>query len=340
MNVDNAGYARPNSAYALQRYLRGTKLVGRGLAFCFLSLFTWLAATERNWAAVVVPGHNETVYATGLPGAVAGITMDRLTGTIYFAVQSTASPLYALNRARVVTVKNNNFSVVPGHNAFYPYIATDIHYAGGFVYTCLYDGSHADLIRISVQSGEATRLHSFNNFAHECGLTVVSNKVFVSSGSGSAYAIGQYDLALNVASVTTVGGIASRTDLLYAERTGLFYVAGYGSRFYRLNLASASWVSLTSTSNESGNSQAEPEGNYIYFRTGASIRRVAVNAAVSDAPSSAFATGLNDASSNADMVFGPSSSGIGYSLYVGDGSRILEYSGFVGPRKGSMLRFQ
>ena len=93
-----------------------------------------------------------------------------------------------------------------------------------------------------------------------------------------------------------------------------------GKGLARRHAANASWNSASF-----GNFCVDPSGLWLYARSGDTLRRVDTTTGAI----SIFASGLSESSGYADSIFGPSSSGSGMSLYIGDGTTIWEVTGFV-----------
>jgi hypothetical protein len=281
-----------------------------------------LAAYEHI-LPVNLPGYTESVYVSGLPALAAGLTVDLASNTLYLADNSTNGILRKVAPDRTISTVSNNFAT----NGIYPYVATDIQYANGSVYTSLSNGtSGGNLIQINTSTGTSANLTTFTGFGYESGLANIGSKIYVTSGQGSSSTgeIRQYDLSNN-SSAPFANLPQGASSLEFDPVKNKFYFSVMNSGIYSADPTTGAYALLTSTPPGSGNFAIDPSGDYLYTRTNTGeVLRIST----ANGSTTTFQTGI---SSDGDLVFGRSSSGSGGSLYVSDGNRLLEVSGFAAP---------
>jgi Ca2+-binding RTX toxin-like protein len=254
------------------------------------------------------------------------LTIDPVTGTLFFADSgNTNGTLRQLTTNRTVSTITSDFT--PG-SGFYAYIATDIQFANGFVYTIL---SNGDLVQVDTKTGNSTVLTNFVGFGGEAGLGINGSKLYVTDGTGSANQIWEYDLSTNTKTLKVANLPPDAFGLEFDLVKNKAYFAVNGSGFYVADLAAGTYRLLASVPSGVGNFAIDPTGNFLYARVADTIQRISVD----DGSAITFQTGLfND--DKGDLTFGRSSSGSGSSLYVANGNSIIEVSGFASlPSSGS-----
>ncbi len=278
-------------------------------------------------ASLAIPP-GASVYVSNLPTTPSALTIDPATRAIYITDRSSNGVLLKVAPDKTVSTVTNDFT--PG-SGFFPFFATDIQFSNGAVYTSL---SNGELVKIDVATGSSTVLHTFNGFGTESGLDVGGNKIYVTDGNGTSNQLREYDLTTGT-ETTRVSNLPSASyGLEYDSARNKLYFAASGSKFYRADLATGTFTQISAAPSGKGNFAIDPNGLYLYaIRVGGTIQRITI----SDGSAVQFAAGLASDDSF-DLAFGPSSSGSGSSLYVADGSSILEFAGFgaaqgtVGPR--------
>ncbi|WP_103668879.1 FG-GAP-like repeat-containing protein [Pseudanabaena sp. BC1403] len=266
---------------------------------------------------ISINGFTESVYFSGLPTST-GLTIDPLTRNIFIADgTSTNGILRKIDSSKVLSTVTNDFT--PGVG-IYPYVATDIQFANGFVYSSLSDGG---LVQINVITGASQILTSFPNFGVESGLDIKNNKIYVTDGEGSSNQLWEFDLTTGLSTPKISGLPPSAYGFEYDATQNKFYFAANGNSFYRADPQTGTYQLLSTASTGLGNFAIDPTGNYLYARVGSDILRIST----ADGSSIPFQTGLV-ADSMGDLAFGPSSSGVGTSLYIVNGNNIVETSGF------------
>jgi hypothetical protein len=301
----------------------------RLLAILILSMRVESAEAQT----VVEPGYTISNYFSGQSSPdvlITGMAIDPVTHTLFFAGPdfSSSSPLYRVDPNGTVT--NLGAFTSP---AGYPYVATDIQYSAGNIYA----GAFGGLAQIS-SSGTGQAFYPISGFAQEQGLAAVGNTEYVTSGTEPPGQLAAFDTTTATVSLLSIAGLPSTpSSLEYDPVTGLLYTANVNSgvvSFYSINLTLHVATPLPSTTTLSqsaaGNFAVDPNEQFIYTRVGSQIDRIAI----ATGALTTFVTGLNNngnAGEVQDLVFGTSSSGGGYSLYIGDGAGIDEVQGFAAP---------
>ena len=285
-------------------------------------------------AAVVVPGgYAASVYAGGLPAnsEIAGMGVDLATRTFYYSEtdSGTTARLFRVAADRTLTNLGQFTSAAGG----YPFVASDVQYANGFVY----GGGFAGVGRISAAGGAATVIAAGNT--NEAGLAAADGKLYITGGLTTPGVLKSYDLTTGSLTTIPITGLPNYASSLEVNPvTGQLYVAGYSDqRFYAINLLTntATLVpgTLPAVGSTYGNFAIDPDGQFIYTRQGNVITRLAIATGLT----STFATGLTSTSGFADMVFAPASSGPGGSMYIADANAIIEVTGFASIPEPSTL---
>jgi len=301
-------------------------ILGRLVLTLALTTALSVASVPVGYADVTLPGYTESVYITDLPATPAGLTIDQDTLTIYFADHGNCNGrLRQIAADKTVSIVTTDFTPLGGptcQGGFYPYHGTDIHFSEGYVYASLARG---ELVQIDTAAGTSTIVHTFADFGVESGLDVNGSKVYVTDGEGSANQLREYDLSEDTESTLVSGLPASSYGLEYHALSDSVYFATAGSGFYSADLVGGTYSLISSAASEQGNFAVDPNGEYLYARVGTTVLRITI----ADGSAMTFMTNLSDDSEN-DLAFGPSSIGSGTSLYVVDGTSILEVSGFGG----------
>jgi hypothetical protein len=301
---------------------------------------TGAAALGGDWVLEATTGNVEAsslevdTYAEGVLGItasvrtilsgvnIAAITVDNATGTIYAAEQSIASRLFKINpNGSVSTVTTDLTGSNNSANGFYPFNYTDIQYYNGDVYTV---SSTGQLDKINVSTGARTVVYTFANFGYETGLDVTPNgKLIISDGYGSANALWQYDPATGVATQILSSAPVYSYGIEYDDISGKLFLSDNTGKLYSVDINSHTYQNLLGSA--ATNYAIEPGGNAAYFRSGTNI----VKLNLSNGATSTVISGLSSSSTIQEIQFGTSSSGSGISLYVADGSSIVEFRGLV-----------
>ncbi|BAY86679.1 hypothetical protein NIES267_61900 [Calothrix parasitica NIES-267] len=268
-----------------------------------------MAAYEGVLAATVLA-------TTTLPANAAEMSIDVDTGTIYFADQSQSAALRKLTPDGTVTTITNNFISASGASGFFPFVATDIQYSNGAVYTV---SSGGDLIKIDITTGASEVLTKFSGVGFEAGLDIKGDQIFITDGTSSLNQIVSYNLTTGL-STTISDSTQQARGLEYDSKNDKFYFANQGTGFYTIDLANGNFSLISDDSSGDGNFAVGATGKFIYASVGTEIRQISTV----DGSVSTYFTGLNN--SNSDLVSGPSSTGKGYSLYILDGNTLREIS--------------
>jgi VCBS repeat-containing protein len=266
--------------------------------------------------AIAISGFTESVYFSGLPSST-GLTIDPLTKSIFVAGMDTNGTLRRIDPSRVLSIVTPDFTPASG---FYPYVATDIQFANGFVYTTLSDGS---LVRINVSTGTSQILTTFPGVSIESGLDIQNNKIYVTDGEGPSNQLLEFDLSTGISTVKISGLPPSAYGFEYNPTQNKFYFAANGNSFYKADPQTGTYQLLSTAPSGVGNFAIDPTGNFLYARVASDILRISTT----NGSYTTFQTGLSG-DSLGDLAFGPSSLGNGSSLYIVNGSSIIETSGF------------
>lgn len=264
-----------------------------------------------------------STYTDGLSAAPAGLTVDLRTRTFYYAENlKCEGVLRKIAPDGTVSIVTNEFSPGGcGGSIFYPYVSTDIQFLNGSVYVPLSTGGLASIASVA---GTTTIEHTFVDFSYEGGIDVKNGQLLVTSGQGTASEIQSYNISSKSAAV--VLDVSPLTHVYNVEydpaRKATYFWSG--SRFYLADLGTGSYTAIPAFTTDSDDFDISPDGNYLLAVKKPSIYLVSVD----DGSSTRLYNSLT--ATRNDMVFAPSSSGSGCSLYVADGIRILEVAGFGG----------
>ena len=281
----------------------------------------FLVGLGNAHAQTAPPGFTVSNYATGLPvsGGVTGLAIDAATRTIYYADQNTAGALRRIAPNRAVTTVTANMMGASG--GFYPFVATDIEYFEGHVY---YVDSIGFVKRINTGTGAVAVRGQFSGSDVEAGCTIRDGILYATDGNGTANALRTMNLTTLVQGTlaSALPGISSSLEY-NAVKDRYYFTDQGGSRVMQVTPAGVV-TALGSGTNGAYNLAVEPNGSAVYTRDGTTVRRFDT----STGAATIFVNGLSGGFS--DLVFGPSSTGTTFSLYIGDGTRIVEVAGFPG----------
>ncbi|XGV98293.1 MAG: DUF4347 domain-containing protein [Leptolyngbya sp. BL-A-14] len=294
----------------------------------------YIQAIYNHVLSVSLPGYTESVYVSALGTTGSALTIDTSTGTLYFADRGDS--LYKVAPNKTVSIVNPSFT-----GGFFPYVATDIQYGTGYVYSSV----GGNLYQVNTATGASTSIANLSGLSgNEDGIAVNGNTVYITSGNGGTTPgqVVQYSLTTNTTSTAITGTPASPTNIKYDAVANKFYFAaspsglGSGVSFYQANPTAGTFSALSgSTSGGYGRFAIDPSGQFLYSRDlSGNVNRIStVDGAVTT-----FETGLSTTGFNG-LAFGSSSSGNGFSLYVMDDARILEVSGFAGSNAAPTISF-
>ncbi|MBW4422852.1 MAG: DUF4347 domain-containing protein [Myxacorys californica WJT36-NPBG1] len=306
---DLTGNVALGGNWALERH---TGVIEASLAFDGATLSRY-----EHVLPVTIPGYSESLYVSGLP-SVAALTTDLATGTLYLADSNTSGTLRKVTSDRIVSQVAANFAT----SSIYPYIATDIQFANGSVYTSLGNGQ---LIQINAATGSTANPATFSGFGIESGLATVGGNLYITSGktNGTPGELREFNLSTGANSLKLGNLPTDASSLEFDPVKNKFYFARQGGGgIYSADLNTGVTSQISSIS---GNFAIDSTGEFLYVRGGSEVMRVSTT----NGSTSTFQTGLSG--NMGDVVFGRASSGTGGSLYVSDNDRILEVSGFTSP---------
>jgi hypothetical protein len=179
-------------------------------------------------------------------------------------------------------------------------------------------------MRINTTTGSTTILHTFSDFGRESGIDINGDKIYVTDGQGSANQMRQYNLTTGTESLLVSGLPANAYAPEFDSANNNTYFWG-NNQFYKANLSNGTYSLVSSYSTSYDNFAIDPLGQYLFVRNGFTVQRITI----ADGSVVPFMSGLMSNSTSNDLAFAPTSSDDGMSLYVVDGNRILEVSGFV-----------
>lgn len=287
--------------------------------------------TLHNWTlkiATVAAPYRLSTYASGLPSNPAGLTVDPRTRTLYYADSGVGEGvLRKITADGSVSVVSSDFTPDSGSN-FYPFASTDIQFLDGSVYVSLADG---ELARIDTRTGISTIEHIFTGFSLESGITAKGSELLVTSGRGLAKEIQSYNYKSTTASpLLNVPSLLNIMNVKYNDVNKKIYFSeqhGGTFRFYQADYGGSAFSLLLPCCYLSGRADFEitPDGEY---HVGVNFPKI-VLLSLDDGLVTTLYNDLTSISRH-DMVFAPSSKSGGCSLFVVDGTSILEISGFTG----------
>ncbi|MEO0826542.1 MAG: DUF4347 domain-containing protein, partial [Cyanobacteria bacterium J06642_9] len=271
----------------------------------------------------------------------AKLTVDTATGAIYIAAQEGDGVLHQLSAHKNLSIVTDNFA----NGGFFPYAATDIHFANGYVYTITDDSANGggQLIQIDPNTGVSTVLDTLPMVGGEAGLDFYNGKLYFSDGISSTNEIWSYDLTTGELS-PFLSGIPSEVFSVEIDAVrGMLYFSsmnGSYAEFFKAALTDNdpymgsgyfTFVGSAYTNNLDGEFAVDPSGEYLFFKTETEVQRITVADGPGMGMVETFASGLSSNSMPGgigDLAFGASSSGSGASLFVLDGETVLEFQGF------------
>jgi hypothetical protein len=246
--------------------------------------------------------------------------MDPSTSQIYY-MASSGSTLRRLDPSLAVTTLATS-------SIGYPFVSTDIEYYNGSVFMAFQ--SVAKYSSTLASSSILTSLPAA--YTIESGIAQVGTKLYVTGGATGAGTIVSVDPVTGAQASLPFSVPNNASSLEYDAAHNRLIVAENASNvgntlFHTIDLASntlnPSFAGLSG--NAFGNFAVDPTGTWIFARAGNVLDRIDI----ASGTVTPFVNLLADSTGYADSVFGPSSSGPGESLYVADGTSILEINGFA-----------
>ena len=286
-----------------------------------------LSTSAHLTTAATLEKYTISTYVTGLPSSPAGLTVAPRTHTFYYAdYDDCEGVLRKIDRDGTVAIVSNDFT--PNNTGcagnFYPYRFTDLQFVDNSIYVSLAQG---ELTRIDLGSGTTAVEHTFADFSFESGITAKGTQLLVTSGKGTASEIQSYDtvnqsaaLLLDVAPLTSVFNVkySSVTNKIFFWSSNTFHMADYGD----------TTVTPLAGSYSTGSADFEvtPDGEYLVATNNQSLDLISI----ADGSVTPLYDSMQAVNPRHDMVFAPSTTVSGCSLYVVNGTDILEVSGFSG----------
>jgi len=299
-----------------------------------------LVAIVGTGADVLFPGHDLTTYVSGIPDP-SNLAIDLANGTIYYAEYgSQPGALYRVSPDRSLTLLTPTFAYDVGD--WYPYVATEIAFVDGHVYSALCDEA---LVEVDVATGAAVERFDFGIFGWEAfdtetGIAAAGDLLYIVDGYGWSDSLYTYDLATDTPGMLVPLGLPELTlgaeyDPI-SDRLFLSAQAPAGTTataYYEVDVVAETldlvaivpWAVVYGMCESCSHFAVDPTGEFLFVRNGDRVQRVTI----ADGTVVDFVTGLT-VEGYYDLLFGPSSSGHGTSLYVSDEDSILEIAGFAG----------
>jgi subtilisin-like proprotein convertase family protein len=273
-----------------------------------------------------------STYVSGLPSQPAGLTVDPGNRTFYYADYGLPGGCEGVLREigpdRAVSTVTTDFTPngleSPGCSGnFYPFAYTDIQFLDSSVYVPLAEG---ELARIKTNSGTTTIEHTFADFGLEAGIVAKEKQLLVTSGYGSATEIQSFNTNnLFAATLLDVSPLSSILDVKYDSVNDKIFFWSSGV-FYQADFGASTYSAIPGCYFNGGpDFEVSPDGEYLLASNPPYIDLVSIDNGFPTTLYHGLTSGLRH-----DMVFAPSSTGAGCSLFVVDGPSILEISGFEG----------
>jgi len=277
-------------------------------------------------ADVIVPGFTVDTYASGIPDP-SDLAIDIDTGTLFYGMMGdTFGELYRVAPDRTAVPVNLSFGSDVGD--WYPYLATELEYVDGYLYSLLVGGT---LARVDATTGAAVPVHSYSGIGCESGIALRDDTLYMVPGHGWAVSLLSYDLLSGVGG-TAVGGLPHSTyGLEYDAVNDRLFFSDSSIGLYEVDLVGGTYTfsGAFTAPNIYRHFAIDPAGNFAYSMGGNQVERINLT----DGTCETFITGLPDTAYR-DLAFGPSSDGSGWSLYLLQFNSILEVKGFAAPNGG------
>jgi len=297
-------------------------------------LLCCLVALNALGAPTLLPGYAIETYVSGIPNPSC-VTMDAETGTIYYgSFGDTRGRLYAVDRDRTLRTLNLSFARDIGDG--YPYLATELEYVDGFVYSLL----PRRLAAVDTGTGVSTQVAPFSAIASETGIAHRGDQLYMVPGHGSARALLSYDLASGATAVEVPGLPSGTYGLEYDAAGDRFLFSDAYRNLHAIDLAAGTHTLIGSLGTRSRYTHfaVDPLGEFAYSIQDREVLRLDLAAGTLET----FVSGLPPSSYNSylDLTFGPSSDDTGWSLYLLQQGAILEVKGFAAPPGPVAASFQ
>lgn len=287
-------------------------------------------------AQIAVPGgYTVSLHAT-TSDKVTSIAVDTGSGTLYVANANEAASLRRIDPDGTVTLVSPDFTTA---GEFFPYDTTDLQYDHGYVYTLLANPDpltpQPDLVRVNVSTG-ATQILStslpFGGGSLEAGLATRGSTLYVTPGDNGTGPIARWNLASQSLDPVLPGTFDGLGSLEYNPVDHMLYGTDGAAEVIRaIDPATGATTDVTTLpSAHRYNLAIDPSGTRLYWAEydGDTVYQYDLTTSMT----TPFVTGLGSGREfYHDMVFGPSSSGSGWSMYLGNDTDVLEVSGFPAP---------
>ncbi|MEE9371960.1 MAG: 3-coathanger stack domain-containing protein [Saprospiraceae bacterium] len=238
-------------------------------------------------------------------------TFDPISEKIFFTSLNTSGPLYSLttgNGGGTVQIENTPFT------GSHPYISTDIEYHNGNVYSIDFVNH---LVSHELSTGNINTVLTIANLGIENGIASNGDYLYFTDGTSNLNNLYQYHIPTDSLSIIVNNLLSSSYEGLdYSITHDKIYLASHGNGFYEVDIDN-NIINLIS-SFAFGNANFKINGNYAYGKHNGDIYRLDLTTGIH----TVFAdiNGGNDQ----DVIFAPSITGSGISLYAGNGNNIFE----------------
>ena len=290
---------------------------------CMLAALLVLGAAIIGMAAdVLVPGFTVDAYATGIPDP-SNLAIDIDTGTLFYG--EFGEGLYRVDPGGMAVPVNLSFALDVGD--WYPFAATELEYADGYIYSLLPAGT---LARVDTTTGAAVPVYSYSGIHCESGIALRDDTLYMVPGHGWADSLLSYNLLTGVGETAVSGLPHSAFGIEYDAANDRLFFSDSSTGLYEVDLDSGSIALIGSFTAHALYRQfaIDPTGAFAYSMNNFGVvERMDLATGMTEF----FITGLSDTDLR-DLAFGPASDGTGWSLYLLQPHSILEVSGFQGPQ--------
>jgi len=281
---------------------------------------------------LVDPSHAISAYATSLPGnQISAMTMNQSSGDIFYITPEEL--VVRVNAGGASTQILNSMS----STHFFAFQSSDIQYHNGKVFAVMRAGSQWRLLGLSSSTPGQILVETPMGLPTdiEAGLAVVDGDLYVSHGSVNPGRIRTFDEGTSTFAGVSFSVPAYASSMDYNPYRNRLYVATNSNNnpstvgYHYVDMDTGIRTQIVPAgalgTAHLGNFAIDPLGEALYARSGNTIVKI-------DADTGAFSTfitGLDTSVRHGDPIFGPSSDGVGWSMYIGDQNTIWEVRGFI-----------
>ncbi len=266
--------------------------------------------------AQTVPAGHIVTTLSNVNTDVWAITIDDATRDVYYGGSDQA--LRKRTSAGVVSNLGSLNAICA--SGFYPFGSTDIAFDNGFVYVT----NDNTIGRLNTTTLAASNnVYTGTATSWEAGCEKAGSLIYTTRGTAGSNELGVYNPATGIFNSVLAGlPVANMDGLRYCAATNKMYV-GLANALYSVDLASPSLVLISPTAlGPYAHFSIDPTGTYAYATspTNGEINRIDLATGVS----TVWGTGFTNVTFQYDIDCGPSTSGSGFSLYVGASDRMYE----------------